>query len=99
MKADRVSDIIELFVADFFELLPLGGELLIYLDDLLGHHLVGFFGAPHQNEVRPGGKPFVAVGIQSEAQHDRLAAFLLLANIRHNPTLKLCLRGVKKSAR
>src|SRR5579862_3670876 len=53
-EADGVGDVVEFFVADFFEALAFGGELFVYFDDFLGHLLVGFFLAANKREIRAG---------------------------------------------
>src|SRR5512135_446830 len=88
VEADRVGDVVELLVADLFELLAFGGEFLVDLDGFLGHDLVGLLGATHQNEVGAGGEALVAVGIESEAKHDGLAPSFLFARVWHGERVR-----------
>ena len=51
LQADLVGDVIELLVADVFELLAARLELLVDLDGLLGHLLVRFLRAADEREI------------------------------------------------
>ena len=69
MQTDRLGDFVGLFVGDVVQLFAVGGELLVDLDGLLGHDLVGFLRAAGQDEVGAGGEPLVAIGIEANAVH------------------------------
>ncbi len=73
-QADRVGDVVEFLAGDFFEAFAFGGELFVDFNGFFGELLVGFLGAAEQGEVWTSGDPFVAVGIQTDAEHDGLAA-------------------------
>ena len=77
-----MGDVVEFSVADFFELLATRLELFVDLDGLLGHLCVRVFRATDQRKIRPGGKPFVAVGIQSDAKN-HCSVFFLFALVGH----------------
>ena len=87
LQSDRLRDVVELFQADIIEAPALSGELLVDLDGLLGHHLVGLLGPADQREVRSGGDAFVAVGIQAHAEHDGVALSFSF-DVRHEQTLR-----------
>src|SRR5450759_4810478 len=54
-KAHGLGDLVELIVAHFFELLAFSSELLVDLDRLFRHHLVGFLRATGEDEIGAGG--------------------------------------------
>ena len=89
-----MGDVVELIAADLFELFAAGLELFVDLDGLFGHHRVRFLRAADQGKVRPGRQPFVAVGIQPDAEHDCLA-FFLLGRVRHELKLRAAHHPVK----
>ena len=72
-QADLVGDVIELLAADGFELFAARLELLVYLDGLFGHLLVGILGAADEREIIAGGNALMPVGIQADAEQRRLA--------------------------
>jgi len=76
LQSDFLGDVIEFITADFFELLATRLELFVDLEGLLGHHLMRFLRTANERKIRPGGKPFMAVRIQSDAENHRLAFFL-----------------------
>ena len=90
-----MRDVVELLVADFFELLAFGFQLLIDLDDLLGHHFMGFLRAADEREVWPGGDTLLAVGIQPQPEQHCFAPGLFIFHIRHEPKLE-CQRSEVK---
>ena len=59
--------------------------------------LVRFLRAADQRKVRPGRQPFMPVGIQSDAQHDCFA-FFLLRRVRHEFKLRAVAIAVKPQA-
>src|SRR5213592_2866103 len=69
-QTDRLSDVIEFFTADLVEFLAFGLELFVDLDGLFRHLFVSFLAAPDQGEVRAGGNAFMAVRVQTHAEHD-----------------------------
>ena len=83
MQSDRLGDVIKLFAADIFQLFPLGGQLFVDLDDLLGHYLVGFLRTAHQGKIVPRGHPFVTIGIKADAQKERFAAGFFIFGTGH----------------
>ena len=87
LQSDLVGDVVKLLVADFFELLALGFQLLVDLDDFLGHPLVGFLRAADQREIRSGRDALLAVGIQPDADHHRFTSGLFIVHIRHGAKL------------
>lgn len=84
-QPDLVSDLFELLAADIMQLLALGRELLVDLDRLLGHLLVGVLRSADQGEVGTRGHPLVPVGVEADAQEQRFpfAARFLLQWLRH----------------
>jgi hypothetical protein len=89
-----MGNVVKFLMADGFELFAARLELFVDLDGLLGHLLVRAFGAAHQRKIRPGGEPFVAVGIQPDAQQD-CPAFFLLRCVRHQSKLSALAIAVK----
>ena len=86
LQTDRMRDVVELFVADLVQVLPLGLELLVDLDRLFGHLLVRFLAAAHEGEIRAGRHALVAVGIQTDAEKQSLP-FFLFGRVRHGGRL------------
>jgi hypothetical protein len=83
-----IRDVFKLLFADFRQLLSTLLELLVNLDGLLGHLLVGFLGAAHQREIFARRQPFVAIGIQSDSQYEGLE-FLFAGRLSHQTIVKL----------
>lgn len=90
-----MGNVVELLVAHGFEFLAPRLELFIDLDGLLRHLFVRPFRAAHQRKIRPGGEPFVAVGIQPDPQQDCLAFFPLRC-VRHESKLNVLAVAVKR---
>ena len=88
MQTDRMRDVFELILADFLQLLALGGELLINFNHLLRHDFVGVLRSSHQHEIRSRGQTFVTIRIRSNTQHHGFAPPFRLARFRHHPRLK-----------
>ena len=86
-KTDGVGNLVEFLAADVFELLTLGGELLIYLDGFFRHNLMGLFGAAQEDKIRAGSQAFMTVGIQAEAQHHGFPSPFAFTHIRHEARL------------
>jgi hypothetical protein len=78
MQSYRVSNIIKLLAAHFFQTLSLCRKLFIDFDDFLGHLLMRFFFAPDERKVRPGGDAFMTIGIKTYAEHNGLGRSLAL---------------------
>src|SRR5262245_31719228 len=72
-EADGVGDVVEFLGGDFSELFAFGGELFVDLDGLLGHLLVGVLCAAGEKKIRASSDPFVAVGIEPDAQENRFS--------------------------
>ncbi len=87
-QADGMGNIVELLGADRLETLAFGGELLVDLDDLLGHNFVCFLSAAYEHKILSGGEPFMAIGVESEAEHNGLAPSLLFVSVSHFRKLK-----------
>src|SRR5437879_8063315 len=85
-QSNRVSEVIELILRKLLEALAFVGELLVDLHGFFGHCLVSLLGASDQGKIRPGGKAFVAVRIQPDAEHDG-ASLLLTRGVRHRRRL------------
>ena len=96
-QADRVGDIVELFAADFMQFLAHGFQLLVDLNGLLGHLLVGLLAASQQCEVRAGRDALVAVRVQSDTEQKGLG-FFLLGSVRHQVRLPLKTRNSRSKA-
>ena len=82
-QTNRMGNFFKLLVADGFEALAGGGELLVDLDGLLGHNLVGIFRAAQQQKIRTCGHSFVAIRIKTEAKHQGPARQLSFGRVRH----------------
>ena len=79
-------------MADFFELLATRLEFFVDLDGLFGHLRVRVLRAADQRKIRPGGKPFVAVGIQPDPEN-HCFVFFLFAVVGHGRKLKAICRS------
>ena len=78
-----MGDVVELLVADLFELFAARLEFFVDLDGLLGHHLVGFLRAADEREIRAGRQPLVAVGIKADAEQQG-PVFFLFGRVQHH---------------
>jgi hypothetical protein len=87
-----MRDVVELLVADGFELFAARFEFLVDLDGFFGHRLVGFLRAADEREILAGGDSFVAVGIQSDAEQHGFAFFF---RVRHRHSLNSASNPVK----
>src|SRR5207245_150905 len=97
-QTDRMGDVVELFAADFVQLLASGFQLLVDLNGLLGHLRVGLLAASHQGEVRAGRDALVAVRVQSDTEQEG-PGFFLLGNVRHQLRLPSKTRNSRSKAR
>ena len=70
MQPNFAGNVIELLGRDRLQRLPFAGQFLGDLDDLFGHHFMSLFGSAEEREVWSSGDPFVAVGIQSDANQE-----------------------------
>src|SRR5213594_2199055 len=95
LQPDGGGDVVEFRGGNLMELLAAFLELLVDLDRLLGHRLVGLLRAAEQGEVRAGGDAFVAIGIEADTEHYRLAAGGRPGGFWHAPKLRSA--GVKSS--
>jgi hypothetical protein len=67
-----MRDVVKFIAADVFEIFAPGDELLVNLDGLFIHGIVGFLRAADEGEIGPGGQPFVAIGIKTDSEDERL---------------------------
>lgn len=92
-----MGDVVELLVADLFELFAARLEFFVDLDGVLGHLFVGFMRAADECKVRAGGDAPFPVGIQADAEQ-RGFAFFLLRHVQHQFKLKPASSPVKPLA-
>lgn len=83
MQPDRVSDIVQFLRADLLEGFAGSGELLIDFDSFFGHQLMSFLRAAEKDEILAGGDPFMAIGIQSDAEQESFAARFAFRGVGH----------------
>jgi hypothetical protein len=81
LQTDGLGYFVKLIAANLFEAFAGGGELLIDLDNLFGHHLVGFPGPTRQQKIFARRETFVAITIRRQAKHYGLFARLFSTGI------------------
>jgi hypothetical protein len=82
-QANGMSDLVKFLVADGIEAFAGGGQLLVNLNRLLSHDLVGILRTAYEEKIRAGGHAFVAIGVEPEAEHQGPALQLSLGRVRH----------------
>jgi hypothetical protein len=97
LQPDGMGDVIEFRAADLVQPLSPGRQLFIDLESFFGHGIVRFTRPADEGEIRAGGHALVAVGIQSESEHER--GFFLLWLMRHALTLPLRRAASKRKKR
>src|SRR6266540_2956658 len=95
LQPDGRGDVVEFCRGNLVEFLAAFLEPLVDLDRLLGHRLVGLLGSAEQGEVRAGGGAFVAIGIEADTKHYRLAAGGRPGGFWHPPKLRSAVGEVK----
>ena len=80
-KSYGVSNIFELFPADFIEAFAFAGELFVDLNSLFGHLLVGLLSASDELEILTGGNPLMTIRVKADSQEHlpRVALAFILA--------------------
>jgi hypothetical protein len=53
-------------------LFAFGGQLLVDLDGLFGHGVVGFLRAADEGEIGAGGQTFMAIGVKTDSENNCL---------------------------
>src|SRR5580658_2351837 len=94
LQSHGLGDIIKFVTAQLVQLLAFGGDLLVDLEGLLGHGLVGFLCAAEEGKIRTCRDAFVPVGVHSEAEHERFFLHLwLLRHVSHYGVLTILPSG------